>query len=74
MDVFRELGNIGAGNAGNALSQMLNKKVYLEIPPAKVMPLADLVSEYSKKNQNLIGYFGVTKGTFETNLILLFMY
>ena len=49
MDVFRELGNIEGGNAGNALSQMLNKKVYLEIPPAKVMPLADLVSEYSRK-------------------------
>ncbi len=28
LDVFRELGNIGAGNAGNALSQMLNKKVF----------------------------------------------
>jgi chemotaxis protein CheC len=72
LDVFRELGNIGAGNAGNALSQLLNKKVLLEIPPAKVMPLSELIKNYSVKNQMFIGYFGATQGLFETNILLLF--
>jgi chemotaxis protein CheY-P-specific phosphatase CheC/chemotaxis signal transduction protein len=72
LDAFRELGNIGAGNAGNALSQMLNKKVYLEIPPAKVLKLTELVQSYGSVDNLMVGYIGLTKGFLETNIILTF--
>ena len=59
LDTFRELGNIGAGNAGNALSQILNKKVLLEIPPAKLVPIVSTAKEFAEKNALLVGYAGV---------------
>ena len=37
MDVLKEIGNIGAGNAATALSKMLNKKIDMEVPKVKVM-------------------------------------
>lgn len=71
LDAFRELGNIGAGNAGNALSQMLNKKVFLEIPPAKVLNIDELITNYGKKTL-AVGYIGSTKGLLEANIVLSF--
>ncbi|MHA1672898.1 MAG: chemotaxis protein CheC [Promethearchaeota archaeon] len=72
LDAFRELGNIGAGHAGNALSQMLNKKVLLEIPPAKVSTIPGLVENYARKKKKLIGYIGTTEGFFQGNIFLMF--
>lgn len=37
IDVLREIGNIGAGNAATALAKMLNKKIDMEVPKVKVM-------------------------------------
>jgi chemotaxis protein CheC len=71
LSAFQELGNIAAGNAGNALSQMLNKKVYLEIPPVKILDLPDVVKMFSS-NEKIIGYIGTTKGFFEANIFLMF--
>jgi chemotaxis protein CheY-P-specific phosphatase CheC/chemotaxis signal transduction protein len=72
LDTFRELGNIGAGNAGNALSQILNKKVLLEIPPAKLIPIANTAKEFAEKNTLLAGYAGMLKGFLESNIFLSF--
>lgn len=41
-DVLRELGNIGAGNATTALSQMLNIKVDMSIPKVELLGFKDL--------------------------------
>jgi len=39
IDALREVGNIGAGNAAIALSQMVDKKVDLSVPKASLQPL-----------------------------------
>ena len=36
-DVLTEIGNIGAGNAVTALSQMINAKVDMNVPQVKMM-------------------------------------
>lgn len=41
-DVLRELGNIGAGNATTALSQMINKKVDMNVPNVQLMEFPKL--------------------------------
>jgi chemotaxis protein CheY-P-specific phosphatase CheC/chemotaxis signal transduction protein len=71
LNAFQELGNIAAGNAGNALSQMLNKKVYLEIPPVKILELPEVVKMFDS-NEKIVGYIGTTKGFFDANIFLMF--
>lgn len=39
LDALKEIGNIGSGNAANALSLMLNKKIDITIPQIKIIPL-----------------------------------
>jgi chemotaxis protein CheC len=37
LDVLKEIGNIGAGNAASALAKMLNKKVDMDVPKVKIL-------------------------------------
>lgn len=48
MDVLREIGNIGAGNAATALAKMLNKKVDMDVPKIRVL-------EFKEVNETLGG-------------------
>ena len=46
LDVLREIGNIGAGNATTALSVMLNSGLRVEVPVVKVLKfdeIADMI-------------------------------
>ena len=45
LDALRELGNIGAGNAATALSQIVNKKILMEVPTIKIVSLNDIPDE-----------------------------
>lgn len=42
IDVIREIGNIGAGNAATALSEILGRKVDMSVPEVKIIPLSDV--------------------------------
>ncbi|HKL99085.1 MAG TPA: chemotaxis protein CheC [Mobilitalea sp.] len=41
-DVLREIGNIGAGNATTALSQMLNLKIDMKVPNVELLEFKEL--------------------------------
>jgi chemotaxis protein CheC len=45
LDVLQEVGNIGAGNAATALSQLLNSKVDMSVPAVNIVPFDDIFSE-----------------------------
>ena len=38
LDVFQEIGNIGAGNAATALATMLNRRIDMSVPAARMVP------------------------------------
>ncbi len=44
LEVFQEVGNIGAGNAATALAHLINKKVDMDVPKAGVLLFEDLMS------------------------------
>lgn len=43
LDALKEIGNIGGGNAATALSQLLGKRVSVNIPQVKLLALEDVV-------------------------------
>ena len=44
LDVFKEIGNIGAGNAASALAGLLSKRISMTVPDASVVPFANILS------------------------------
>lgn len=44
MDALREVGNIGAGNAATALSQLLNRKIDMNVPSINIISFQDVFS------------------------------
>ena len=41
-DVLKEIGNIGAGNAATALSQIINRKIDMSVPRLNILPLSEV--------------------------------
>jgi chemotaxis protein CheC len=44
LDVLKEIGNIGAGNAATALGQLFNKKVLINVPSVKILSFPEVLS------------------------------
>lgn len=39
LDALREIGNVGAGNSATALSQVINKKIDMNVPKVSLIPI-----------------------------------
>ena len=44
LDVFKEIGNIGAGNAASALAGLLNRRISMSVPEASVVPFNSIIN------------------------------
>ena len=42
LDALKEIGNVGAGNAATALSQIINRRIDMNVPSVSIMPLVDV--------------------------------
>lgn len=42
LDALREIGNVGAGNAATALSQVINRKIDMSVPKVSILPLGEV--------------------------------
>ncbi|MCR5753534.1 MAG: chemotaxis protein CheC [Acetatifactor sp.] len=59
-DVLKEIGNIGAGNAMTALSQMLQSKVDMQVPQVKLLELSEMSEMMGGEEQIMAAvYLGV---------------
>jgi len=71
LDILGEVGNIGAGNAATALSQILNKKVLLNIPMVKLCKLNEIPDILGGPEELRTGvFFGINQAL---NGYILFM-
>ncbi|GGJ56122.1 chemotaxis protein CheC [Anoxybacillus voinovskiensis] len=43
IDILKEIGNIGAGNAATALSQLLNKKIEMNVPNVQIVSFDEMM-------------------------------
>ena len=71
MDVLKELGNIGAGNAMTALSQMLNCKVDMRVPQIKLMEFKEIGAMLGGEEQIMVGVFLGVEGDINGSMMFL---
>lgn len=45
LDALKEVGNIGAGNAATALSQMIQKRIDMTVPQVDILPLDEVITK-----------------------------
>ena len=61
-DVLKELGNIGAGNATTAISNMLNIKINMHVPQVELLTFQKLGSAICPEEEEIVGvYLEVTQ-------------
>lgn len=56
-DILKELGNIGAGNAMTALSQMLQCKVDMKVPQVRLLEFSEVGDMMGGEEQIMVGVF-----------------
>ena len=57
LDALREIGNIGAGNAATALSKMVGKKVIMDVPLVRLIPLKEVPEWLGGPEQEVLGVY-----------------
>ncbi|TFG07905.1 MAG: hypothetical protein EU539_03735 [Promethearchaeota archaeon] len=71
-DALQEVGNIGAGNAANALAQMINKRVDINIPSVEMVELDKYANKISKKNEKLLVAWSNITGKTRATILSIF--
>lgn len=70
-DVLRELGNIGAGNAITALSQMLQCKVGMQVPQVRLLEFSEVGEMIGGEEQIMAGVFLGVKGDITGSMMFM---
>lgn len=70
-DVLRELGNIGAGNAMTALSQMLQCKVDMRVPQVKLLDFGEVGTIMGGEEQIMVGVLLCVEGDITGSMMFL---
>lgn len=70
-DVLKELGNIGAGNAMTALSQMLQCKVDMRVPQVKLLDFKDVGALMGGEEQIMLGVLLAIEGDITGSMMFL---
>ena len=71
VDVLKELGNIGAGNAMTALAQMLNCKVDMKVPQVRLLEFKDVGALIGGEEQIMAGIYLAVEGDITGSIMFL---
>jgi len=71
IDVLKEIGNIGAGNAATSLSQMLSKRIDMNVPEVKLLNYDDIIESIGGAENVVVGILVSFDG--EIDGIILFL-
>jgi chemotaxis protein CheC len=71
IDAFREIGNIGAGNAVTALSDILGRRIVMEIPDVAVVPFGSIVDALDGPEMPVAGVLVGISGDLDGYMLLI---
>ncbi len=71
LEVFREIGNIGAGNATTALASLLDKKMTMSVPEVKILPFNEVTNILNGPENIVAGVMIDMKGDLQGYILLV---
>jgi Chemotaxis protein CheC, inhibitor of MCP methylation len=71
MDVLKEVGNIGAGNAATALSRLLDKPVDMAVPKVSLLPFEEVADRVGGSEQVVIAVYLRVEGEAPGNMFFI---
>lgn len=71
LDVLKEIGNIGAGNAATALSTLLNKKINMRIPSIKIVEFNELLDYVGGPEEEIVSVFLRIQGSLPGSMFVV---
>lgn len=72
LEILLELGNMGAGNATTALSEILNEKILVEVPRLHMSPPHLVPRLFGKHDQVMVLVYMQLRGETDCDILLLF--
>lgn len=57
IDVLKEIGNIGAGNATTSLAKMLGIKINMSVPNVQLLSIQELTTALGNEEETIVGIF-----------------
>ena len=70
-DVLKQIGNIGAGNAMTALSQMLGCKIDMGVPQVELLDFSEVGTAIGGEEQIMVGVFLGVEGDITGSMLFL---
>lgn len=70
-DVLKEIGNIGAGNATTALSQLVNMKIDMSVPKVALVPLTEITGIIGSEEMVVVGILLGMEGDVDGTMMFL---
>lgn len=71
LDALREVGNIGAGHAATALSQLLNKPIDMKVPSVAMVPFEEIADKVGGPEQVIIAIYLRVEGSVPGNMFFI---
>lgn len=71
LDLLKEVANIGAGHAATALSQLLNKKIHMNVPSVNIVPFNEIGDVVGGEDTVVAGIFLRIQGDAPGNIFFM---
>lgn len=71
LDVLREIGNIGAGHATTALSQLIQKHIDMNVPKVNIIPLSEVADSIGGAEVVVVAVFLKVEGDCPGNMFFI---
>jgi chemotaxis protein CheC len=71
IDILKEIGNIGAGNAATSLSQMLSKRIDMNVPEVSLLDYENVINSIGGAENVVVGILVSFEGEIEGVILFL---
>lgn len=71
IDILKEIGNIGSGNAATALASMISKRVNMDVPQVRIMEFKDVARVLGGEEKLVVGIYFNLNDEIDGNIMFI---